>query len=88
MFDAILCYCLLCVCVCVGAVSEELLNRRGCEVCVCAEVEELRSQVNRLQSRNRELELQSSGRNSDHARQIRQVMSDEDSWTFARLFSP
>lgn len=54
-------------------VSEELLKRRGCEVCVCAEVEELRSQVNRLQSRNRELELQSSGRNSDHARQIRQV---------------
>lgn len=50
-----------------------MLNRRGCEVCVCAEVEELRSQVNRLQSRNRELELQSSGRNSDHARQIRQV---------------
>lgn len=42
-------------------------------MCVCAEVEELRSQVNRLQSRNRELELQSSGRNSDHARQIRQV---------------
>lgn len=40
---------------------------------MCAEVEELRSQVNRLQSRNRELELQSSGRNSDHARQIRQV---------------
>lgn len=42
-------------------------------MCVCAEVEELRSQVNRLQSRNRELELQSSGRNNDHARQIRQV---------------
>ena len=60
----------VCVCVCV---SEELLNRGGCEVCVCAEVDELRSQVSRLQSRNRELELQSSGRNSDHARQIRQV---------------
>lgn len=54
-------------------VSEELLNHRGCEVCVCTEVEELRSQVSRLQSRNRELELQSSGRNNDHARQIRQV---------------
>lgn len=66
----ILYYCRVCVCV---LVSEELLNRQGCEVCVCAEVEELRSQVNRLQSRNRELELQSSGRNSDHARQIRQV---------------
>lgn len=64
----VLYYRLLCVCV-----SEELLNRRGCEVCVCTEVDELRSQVNRLQSRNRELELQSSGRNSDHARQIRQV---------------
>lgn len=42
-------------------------------MCVCTEMEELRSQVSRLQSRNRELELQSSGRNSDHARQIRQV---------------
>ena len=52
---------------------EELLNSRGCEVCVCTEIEELRSQMSRLQSRNRELELQSSGRNSDHARQIRQV---------------
>lgn len=60
--------CFLCVCV-----LAELLNRGGCEVCVCAEIEELRSQVSRLQSRNRELELQSSGRNSDHARQIRQV---------------
>lgn len=48
------------------------MNRGGCEVCVCSEVDELRSQVSRLQSRNRELELQSSGRNSDHARQIRQ----------------
>ncbi|XP_065815331.1 protein FAM184B isoform X1 [Labrus bergylta] len=52
--------------------AEELQNRGGCEVCVCAEVDELRSQVSRLQSKNRELELQSSGRNSDHARQIRQ----------------
>ncbi|XP_034544025.1 protein FAM184B isoform X2 [Notolabrus celidotus] len=52
--------------------AEELQNRGGCEVCVCAEVEELRSQVSRLQSKNRELELQSSGRNNDHARQIRQ----------------
>ncbi|KAM3865451.1 LOW QUALITY PROTEIN: protein FAM184B [Diretmus argenteus] len=52
--------------------AEELLSRGGCEVCVCAEVEELRNQVSRLQSRNRELELQSSGRNNDHARQIRQ----------------
>lgn len=53
------------------------MNRGGCEVCVCSEVDELRSQVSRLQSRNRELELQSSGRNSDHARQIRQVTARE-----------
>ncbi|XP_008315150.1 protein FAM184B isoform X2 [Cynoglossus semilaevis] len=52
--------------------AEELLNRGSCDVCVCTEVEEMRSQLSRLQSRNRELELQSSGRNSDHARQIRQ----------------
>ncbi|KAK9540185.1 hypothetical protein VZT92_002654 [Zoarces viviparus] len=52
--------------------AEELLNRGGCETCVCTEVEELRSQASRLQSRNRELELHSSGRNNDHARQIRQ----------------
>ncbi|KAG7485047.1 hypothetical protein JOB18_002123 [Solea senegalensis] len=52
--------------------AEELLNRGSCDVCVCTEVEELRSQASRLQSRNRELELQSSGRNNDHARQIRQ----------------
>ena len=60
--------CVFCMCV-----LEELLNRGRCQVCVCSEVEEMRSQVNRLQSRNRELELQSNGRNSDHARQIRQV---------------
>ncbi|XP_071779377.2 LOW QUALITY PROTEIN: protein FAM184B [Centroberyx gerrardi] len=52
--------------------AAELLSRGGCEVCVCTEVDEMRSQVSRLQSRNRELELQTSGRNSDHARQIRQ----------------
>lgn len=60
--------CVLCV-----RLPEELLNRGGCETCVCTEVEELRSQASRLQSRNRELELHSSGRNNDHARQIRQV---------------
>uniref|UniRef100_A0A096M779 Family with sequence similarity 184 member B n=1 Tax=Poecilia formosa TaxID=48698 RepID=A0A096M779_POEFO len=47
--------------------AANLKENRCCEVCVCAELEELKSQVNRLQSRNRELELQSSGRNSDHA---------------------
>ncbi|XP_029601188.1 trichohyalin, partial [Salmo trutta] len=52
--------------------SEELLSRGVCEGCVCVNVEELKGQVNKLQSRNRELELQSSGRNNDHTRQIRQ----------------
>ncbi|XP_042173501.1 trichohyalin-like [Oncorhynchus tshawytscha] len=33
---------------------------------VCVNVEELKGQVNKLQSRNRELELQSSGRNNDY----------------------
>ncbi|XP_057699500.1 protein FAM184B isoform X5 [Corythoichthys intestinalis] len=51
--------------------AEELLNV-GCKVCACADVEDLKSQLSRLQSRNRELELQTSGRNNDHARQIRQ----------------
>ncbi|KAJ3614444.1 hypothetical protein NHX12_018017 [Muraenolepis orangiensis] len=52
--------------------AEELLSRGGCEVCVCAELDELKNQLSRLQSRNRELELQSSGKKSDQARQIRQ----------------
>ncbi|XP_053713626.1 trichohyalin-like isoform X1 [Synchiropus splendidus] len=52
--------------------AEELQNHGVCEVCVCMDVEELKREVNRLQSRNRELELQSSGRNNDHVRQIRQ----------------
>ncbi|XP_077460794.1 protein FAM184B isoform X2 [Stigmatopora argus] len=51
--------------------AEELLNV-GCKVCACADLEDLKSQLSRLQSRNRELELQTSGRNNDHARQIRQ----------------
>ncbi|XP_061882284.1 protein FAM184B isoform X2 [Entelurus aequoreus] len=51
--------------------AEELLSV-GCQACACADVDELKNQVSRLQSRNRELELQSSGRNNDHARQIRQ----------------
>ncbi|KAL1023963.1 hypothetical protein UPYG_G00049610 [Umbra pygmaea] len=52
--------------------SEELLSCGVCERCVCVNMEELKGQVSKLQSRNRELELQSSGRNNDHARQIRQ----------------
>jgi len=54
-------------------VSEELLSRGGCEVCVCAELDELKNQLRSVQSRNRELELQTSGKKSDQARQIRQV---------------
>ncbi|XP_030207059.1 protein FAM184B isoform X1 [Gadus morhua] len=52
--------------------AEELLSRGGCQVCVCAELEEAQNQLSRLQSRNRELELQSNGKKSDQARQIRQ----------------
>ncbi|CAL8389292.1 unnamed protein product [Arctogadus glacialis] len=51
---------------------EELLSRGGGQVCVCAELEEVQNQLSRLQSRNRELELQSNGKKSDQARQIRQ----------------
>ncbi|XP_061772261.1 protein FAM184B isoform X2 [Nerophis ophidion] len=50
----------------------EEVQSAGCQVCVCVDVDELKNQLSRLQSRNRELELQSSGRNNDHARQIRQ----------------
>ncbi|KAK0151557.1 Protein FAM184B [Merluccius polli] len=52
--------------------AEELLNHSGCELCVCTELDEMKSQLSRLQSRNRELELQTSGKKSDQARQIRQ----------------
>ncbi|XP_031670472.1 trichohyalin [Oncorhynchus kisutch] len=55
--------------------SEELLSRGVCEGCVCVNVEELKGQVNKLQSRNRELELQSSGRNNDYARQHAEALA-------------
>lgn len=40
---------------------------------VSAEVEDLRSQLSRLNIRNKELELQNSGRSNDHARMLKQV---------------
>ncbi|XP_070971697.1 protein FAM184B isoform X3 [Oncorhynchus clarkii lewisi] len=55
--------------------SEELLSRGVCEGCVCVNVEELKGQVNKLQSRNRELEIQSSGRNNDYARQHAEALA-------------
>lgn len=52
---------------------EELLTQSSSQVKVSAEVEELRSQLSRLNIRNKELELQSNGRSSDHARMLKQV---------------
>jgi hexokinase len=43
---------------------------------VCAELEEVQNQLSRLQSRNRELELQSNGKKSDQARQIQQTLAE------------
>lgn len=52
---------------------EELLNQSSSQVRVSAEVEELKSQLSRLNIRNKELELQNSGRSNDHARMLKQV---------------
>ncbi|KAI5607329.1 protein FAM184B isoform X1, partial [Silurus asotus] len=52
--------------------SEELLNQSSSQVLVSAEVEELRSQLSRLNIRNKELELQNSSRSNDHARMLKQ----------------
>ncbi|XP_062376521.1 protein FAM184B [Sardina pilchardus] len=52
--------------------SEELMSQSSSQVKVSAEVEELRSQLSRLNLRNKELELQSNGRSSDHARMLKQ----------------
>ncbi|XP_030644187.1 protein FAM184B [Chanos chanos] len=52
--------------------SEELMSQNSSQVRVCAEVEELRSQLSRLNIRNKELELQNSGRSNDHARMLKQ----------------
>ncbi|XP_076150172.1 protein FAM184B [Alosa pseudoharengus] len=52
--------------------SDELMSQSSSQVKVSAEVEELRSQLSRLNLRNKELELQSNGRSSDHARMLKQ----------------
>ncbi|XP_062864671.1 protein FAM184B isoform X2 [Trichomycterus rosablanca] len=52
--------------------SEELLSQSSSQVKVSVEVEELRSQLGRLNIRNKELELQNSGRSNDHARMLKQ----------------
>lgn len=49
------------------------MNQSSSQVRVSAEVEELRSQLSRLNIRNKELELQNSGRSNDHARMLKQV---------------
>lgn len=53
---------------------EELLTQSSSQVRASAEVEELRSQLSRLNIRNKELELQNSGRSNDHARMLKQVI--------------
>nr|XP_023654922.1 protein FAM184B isoform X1 [Paramormyrops kingsleyae] len=52
--------------------SEELLSQWSSQSKTSAEAEELRGQVTRLQSRVKELEVQSSGKTSDHVRQVKQ----------------
>ncbi|XP_057187653.1 protein FAM184B isoform X2 [Triplophysa rosa] len=52
--------------------SEELMSQSSSQVRVSAEVDELRSQLGRLNIRNKELELQNSGRSNDHARMLKQ----------------
>lgn len=49
------------------------MNQSSSQVRVSAEVEELKSQLSRLNIRNKELELQNSGRTNDHARMLKQV---------------
>ncbi|XP_059409972.1 protein FAM184B isoform X2 [Carassius carassius] len=52
--------------------QKELMSQSSSQVRVSAEVEELRSQLSRLNIRNKELELQNSGRSNDHARMLKQ----------------
>ncbi|XP_051982283.1 protein FAM184B-like [Xyrauchen texanus] len=52
--------------------SEELMSQSSSQVRVSAEVEELRSQLSRLNIRKKELELQNNGRSNDHARMLKQ----------------
>lgn len=49
------------------------MNQSSSQVRVSAEVEELKSHLSRLNIRNKELELQNSGRTNDHARMLKQV---------------
>jgi len=53
--------------------AEELMSQSSSQVRVSAEVEEMRSQLSRLKIRNKELELQNSGRSNDHARMLKQA---------------
>ncbi|TRY81489.1 hypothetical protein DNTS_033318 [Danionella cerebrum] len=55
--------------------AKELMSQSSSQVKVSAEVEELRSQLSRLNIRNKELELQNSGRSNDHARMLKQARS-------------
>lgn len=64
--------CMSSVCVLVFP-AEELMSQSSSQVRVSAEVDELRSQLGRLNIRNKELELQNSGRSNDHARMLKQV---------------
>ncbi|XP_058631729.1 protein FAM184B isoform X2 [Onychostoma macrolepis] len=52
--------------------QKELMSQSSSQVRVSAEVEELRFQLSRLNIRNKELELQNSGRSNDHARMLKQ----------------
>lgn len=49
------------------------MSQSSSQVRVSAEVDDLRSQLSRLNIRNKELELQNSGRSNDHARMLKQV---------------
>ncbi|XP_016145042.1 protein FAM184B isoform X2 [Sinocyclocheilus grahami] len=52
--------------------SDELMSQSSSQVRVSVEVKELRSQLSRLNIRNKELELHNSGRSNDHARMLKQ----------------
>ncbi|XP_061103175.1 protein FAM184B isoform X2 [Conger conger] len=52
--------------------SEELLSQCSSQTKVSAEAEELRAQVAHLHKQVKELEQQTSGKTSDHARQVKQ----------------
>lgn len=60
--------------------AEELMSQSSSQVRVSAEVEELRFQLGRLNIRNKELELQNSGRSNDHARMLKQASHSNHVW--------